>query len=184
MRSLRVRRCGPRLGSALLAATGLGCSRSFLEVRVLPLTCTSTDRGSASLQCDEPTLFGWATSNATISYPPALAAAGVTGRVDASIWVGTDGSVDSVRINSASSPLLTASTERTLRTWRFRHMDRSVLPGRRVLVAEILFRLGGCPDVTRLPQRVVALHTGILVEVLTCGIRQTRSLPISRMPSA
>jgi len=168
-----------RLSLSLLSAISAACAGTFVDVVVPPGTCTSTAISGEQrpLECAEPMRFGWARANARIAYPPVLAQAGVSGRVGASVWVGESGAMDSVTITAATNRQFSASVERALRTWRFRPMRTSVAPQQRLLPVEVLFRFGGCPDPVKLQQRVVALHTGILVEVLGCGVNRVLRLP-------
>jgi len=164
------------LTSILLPVILLGCSRSFVDVAVLPTYCTSSDGALKSLRCAKPTPFEWATSNAVIRYPPVLAQAGVSGHVSASIWVGHAGEVDSVKINSTPNAQFRATVENALRRWKFRPLPHSVAADQRLLSIDILFKPAGCPDANRLRQRVVALHTGLLVEVVACNVIFTRTV--------
>jgi len=154
----------------------LGCSRSFLEVAVLPSYCTSTDGAPKTLRCPDLARFEWATSNAVITYPPVLAQAGVSGHVRASIWVGHAGNVDSVKINSTPNAQFRAPVENALRRWRFKPLPGSVAADQRLLPVDILFKPGGCPDAKRLRQRVFALHAGMLVEVVACNVVLMRTV--------
>ena len=168
-----------RVSFSLLSAFFAGCSRAFVEVVVPPATCASTviNGEPRPLECAAPVRFGLARANARIAYPPVFAQAGISGRVGASVWVGVSGAVDSVRIGAVTNSQFSASVERALRTWRFRAMRTSLAPQQRLLPVEVLFRFGGCPDPIKLQQRVVALHTGIVVEVLGCGVYHTLRLP-------
>ena len=165
-----------RLVAAIFLAAMLACARAFLEVTVPPSYCTTLDRTPTSIHCAEPSRFGWAIANAPVAYPPVLAQAGVTGRVTASLWASTLGNVDSATITSSTNAQFTAAVEAVARTWRFRRVAASLPPQQRLLPVDILFKPGGCPDPKRLRQRVVALHTGLLIEVLGCGTVQRRSV--------
>jgi TonB family protein len=147
-----------------------------MEVTVAPDHCVIRDPGPKSPQCAEPIRFEWAHGNSRISYPPILIEAGVGGRVLGSIWVSTSGGVDSVTTTASSNAQFTAKVKEALVAWRFRAPPSGLNAVQRRLSLEILFRLGGCPDPGQLPQRVVALHTGMLVEVLGCQITYTKSI--------
>ena len=164
------------LGASVLPAVLLACSRSFLDVSVLPSSCTTSSPASKPSRCGDPARFGWAYANARIEYPPVLAQAGVSGRVTALLWVGASGTVDSMKITSTSHALFSIPVERGLRGWRFKSSGSSAARSQGALPVDILFKPGGCPDPNRLEQRVVALHTGILVEVVACGVVLMRSV--------
>jgi len=169
------------LYSFLCALALCGCGGRFLTVNIPPRVCTSTSTQAAA-ECGPSMRFDWEKSNADISYPRALAQAGVAGSVTAAVWIGSLGIVDSVEVVSATRQQFAEAVKGTVKNWRFRPIGRNGTSGRerearerQVLPLEVLFRPGGCPEPQTLHQRAVALRTSLLVEIVVCGIRLQRT---------